>query len=104
MFLKAIRLGKNHSGQQLRKECIRCSTIFEVRDGLATPGNRFICMHLIIKRKSNLKNVPLPLISDSGKLYETHIKARCKKPLVTDLRSARKHVQVRVEYTFRVRA
>ena len=45
MFLKAIKLGKSNSGQQFSKECIGCSTVFEVRDGVATPENHshFLC-------------------------------------------------------------
>ena len=87
MFLEAIRLGKSNSGQQFSKNCIGCSTIFEIRNGVVTPGNHthFLCTN----HKKRFKSIyaPLSFISNSGKLCEKCVKSRSKKPLVTDLRT-----------------
>ena len=77
MFLKVIRLGKSNSGQQFSKECIGCSTAFEVSHTWKSLSFKSIY-------------VPLPFISNSGKLCVLCIKARCKKPLVTDLQTCPK--------------
>ena len=86
MILNAIKLWKNNSGQQFRKEYIRCSTIFEVRGGVATPGNH---SHLnLFKSSLNLFISHFPLLVFLGNLVKRVLKHVSKKPLVTDLQTS----------------
>ena len=93
MLLKVIRLGKSISGQQFSKECIGCSTIFEVGDSVATRGITLICY--VPNHKKKFKSMPhLPLLVILLNFVKRVLNHVPKNHLLQIYKRARKHVQI----------